>query len=158
MFLAGHPSHGCFGLQSHCAPCYFFNKASFYPSDFSFRPNGDKPRNFETWSSDEDDSGSLVALVFEPVNGQRRPQVRVHGHSVTTANQASPKKGKSHEKCRVRSFKADRTTSKRIRYVFITVNSTTLIGLNSPRKNTTLPAVKSVNLRHTPNFLKPASC
>ncbi|GFT17521.1 transposable element Tcb2 transposase [Trichonephila clavipes] len=36
MFLAGHPSHGCFGLQSHCAPCYFFNKASFCPSDFSF--------------------------------------------------------------------------------------------------------------------------
>ncbi|GFT51427.1 transposable element Tcb2 transposase [Trichonephila clavipes] len=34
MFLAGHPSHGCFGLQSHCAPCYFFNQASFYPSDF----------------------------------------------------------------------------------------------------------------------------
>ncbi|GFW34250.1 transposable element Tcb2 transposase [Trichonephila clavipes] len=24
MFLAGHPSQGCFGLQSHCAPCYFF--------------------------------------------------------------------------------------------------------------------------------------
>ncbi|GFV69303.1 transposable element Tcb2 transposase [Trichonephila clavipes] len=23
MFLAGHPSQGCFGLQSHCAPCYF---------------------------------------------------------------------------------------------------------------------------------------
>ncbi|GFS97329.1 uncharacterized protein TNCV_1824881 [Trichonephila clavipes] len=37
MFLAGHPSQGCFGLQSHCAPCYFFNKASFYPSDFSFK-------------------------------------------------------------------------------------------------------------------------
>ncbi|GFT70195.1 hypothetical protein TNCV_3456561 [Trichonephila clavipes] len=36
MFLAGHPSQGCFGLQSHCAPCLFFNKASFYPSDFSF--------------------------------------------------------------------------------------------------------------------------
>ncbi|GFT74713.1 transposable element Tcb2 transposase [Trichonephila clavipes] len=36
MFLAGHPSQGCFGLQSHCAPCYFFNKASFYPSDSSF--------------------------------------------------------------------------------------------------------------------------
>ncbi|GFW34582.1 high affinity nerve growth factor receptor [Trichonephila clavipes] len=35
MFLAGHPSQGCFGLQSHCAPCYFFNQASFYPSDFS---------------------------------------------------------------------------------------------------------------------------
>ncbi|GFS59533.1 transposable element Tcb2 transposase [Trichonephila clavipes] len=34
MFLAGHPSQGCFGLQSHCAPCYFFNQASFYPSDF----------------------------------------------------------------------------------------------------------------------------
>ncbi|GFW13557.1 arylsulfatase B [Trichonephila clavipes] len=36
MFLAEHPSQGCFGLQSHCAPCYFFNQASFYPSDFSF--------------------------------------------------------------------------------------------------------------------------
>ncbi|GFV87739.1 transposable element Tcb2 transposase [Trichonephila clavipes] len=36
MFLAGHPSQGCFGLQSHCAPCYFFSQASFYPSDFSF--------------------------------------------------------------------------------------------------------------------------
>ncbi|GFX03827.1 transposable element Tcb2 transposase [Trichonephila clavipes] len=36
MFLAGHPSQGCVGLQSHCAPCYFFNQASFYPSDFSF--------------------------------------------------------------------------------------------------------------------------
>ncbi|GFU89175.1 transposable element Tcb2 transposase [Trichonephila clavipes] len=36
MFLSGHPSQGCFGLQSHCAPCYIFNKASFYPSDFSF--------------------------------------------------------------------------------------------------------------------------
>ncbi|GFU15777.1 transposable element Tcb2 transposase [Trichonephila clavipes] len=37
MFLAGHPSQGCFGLQSHCAPCYFLNQASFYPSDFSFK-------------------------------------------------------------------------------------------------------------------------
>ncbi|GFU94857.1 transposable element Tcb2 transposase [Trichonephila clavipes] len=36
MFLARHPSQGCFGLQSHRAPCYFFNQASFYPSDFSF--------------------------------------------------------------------------------------------------------------------------
>ncbi|GFT13371.1 transposable element Tcb2 transposase [Trichonephila clavipes] len=37
MFLAVHPSQGCFGLQSHCAPYYFFNQASFYPSDFSFK-------------------------------------------------------------------------------------------------------------------------
>ncbi|GFV54082.1 hypothetical protein TNCV_1072051 [Trichonephila clavipes] len=36
MFLAGHPSQRCFGLQSHCAPCYYFNQASFYASDFSF--------------------------------------------------------------------------------------------------------------------------
>ncbi|GFT48960.1 transposable element Tcb2 transposase [Trichonephila clavipes] len=36
MFLAGHSSQGCFGRQLHYAPCYFFNKASFYPSDFSF--------------------------------------------------------------------------------------------------------------------------
>ncbi|GFW05715.1 hypothetical protein TNCV_3407811 [Trichonephila clavipes] len=41
-------------------------------------------------------------------------------------------------------FKADRTTSKRIRFGFITVKSTTLIGLNCPRKNTTLPAIRSV--------------
>ncbi|GFU16269.1 hypothetical protein TNCV_4422241 [Trichonephila clavipes] len=44
-----------------------------------------------------------------------------------------------------------------MRYGLITVNSTTLIELNSPRKNTSLPAVKSVDLRHTPNSLKPAS-
>ncbi|GFS68942.1 transposable element Tcb2 transposase [Trichonephila clavipes] len=31
MFLAGHPSQGCFGLQSHCAPCYIF-KSSFFLS------------------------------------------------------------------------------------------------------------------------------
>ncbi|GFT09812.1 transposable element Tcb2 transposase [Trichonephila clavipes] len=31
MFLAGHPPQGCFGLQSHCAPCYFFNQVSFIP-------------------------------------------------------------------------------------------------------------------------------
>ncbi|GFS61738.1 transposable element Tcb2 transposase [Trichonephila clavipes] len=32
MFLAGHPSQGCFGLQSHCALCYFFNiKLLFIP-------------------------------------------------------------------------------------------------------------------------------
>ncbi|GFT15039.1 hypothetical protein TNCV_4316211 [Trichonephila clavipes] len=77
--------------------------------------------------------------------------------SIDGAGIGSERMGKSHEKCRVRSFKADRTTSKRIRYGFITVNSTTLIGLNSPRKNTTLPAVKSVDLRHTPSSLKPAS-
>ncbi|GFU60290.1 hypothetical protein TNCV_3404361 [Trichonephila clavipes] len=46
-------------------------------------------------------------------------------------------------------FKADRTTSKRIRYGFITVKSTTLIGLNSPRKNTALPAIRSVEPRRT---------
>ncbi|GFV55154.1 transposable element Tcb2 transposase [Trichonephila clavipes] len=40
MFLAGHPSQGCFGLQSHCPPCYFFNQGSFYPSDFSFKSGG----------------------------------------------------------------------------------------------------------------------
>ncbi|GFX09591.1 transposable element Tcb2 transposase [Trichonephila clavipes] len=34
MFLAGFPSQGCFGLQSHCAPCYFFNQVSFIPLIF----------------------------------------------------------------------------------------------------------------------------
>ncbi|GFX66236.1 hypothetical protein TNCV_342101 [Trichonephila clavipes] len=42
MFLAGHPSQGCFGLQSHCAPCYFFNQASFNPSDFAFNRGGQR--------------------------------------------------------------------------------------------------------------------
>ncbi|GFV47927.1 transposable element Tcb2 transposase [Trichonephila clavipes] len=51
MFLAGHPSHGCFGLQSHCAPCYFFNQASFYPSDFSFTMLA---KNFKKYFLDED--------------------------------------------------------------------------------------------------------
>ncbi|GFY22110.1 hypothetical protein TNCV_3297541 [Trichonephila clavipes] len=50
------------------------------------------------------------------------------------------------------SFKADRTTSKRIRYEFITVKSTTPIGLNSPRKNTTLPAIKCIEPRRTDTF------
>ncbi|GFV26073.1 transposable element Tcb2 transposase [Trichonephila clavipes] len=31
MFLAGHPSQRCFGLQSHCAPCYFSIKLLFIP-------------------------------------------------------------------------------------------------------------------------------
>ncbi|GFW21368.1 hypothetical protein TNCV_1531931 [Trichonephila clavipes] len=39
---------------------------------------------------------------------------------------------KRYEKWCARAFKADRTTSKRIRYGFITVKSTTLIELNSP--------------------------
>ncbi|GFX31443.1 uncharacterized protein LOC103524116 [Trichonephila clavipes] len=43
----------------------------------------------------------------------------------------------------------DRTTSKRIRYGFITIKSTTLIGLNSPRKNTTLPTITFVEPRRT---------
>ncbi|GFX63220.1 transposable element Tcb2 transposase [Trichonephila clavipes] len=55
MFLAGHPSQGCFGLQSHYAPCYFFNQASFYPSDFSFKLQGKKAvgneRDGEWWMS-----------------------------------------------------------------------------------------------------------
>ncbi|GFX99322.1 hypothetical protein TNCV_1614481 [Trichonephila clavipes] len=46
-------------------------------------------------------------------------------------------------------FKTDRTTSKRIRHGFITIKSATLIGLNSPRKNTTLPPIMSVERRRT---------
>ncbi|GFW96115.1 transposable element Tcb2 transposase [Trichonephila clavipes] len=57
MFLAGHPSQGCFRLQSHCAPCYFFNQASFYPSDFSFRAVDTRryPRAKNRVWSDQDD-------------------------------------------------------------------------------------------------------
>ncbi|GFU88222.1 uncharacterized protein TNCV_846151 [Trichonephila clavipes] len=49
MFLAGHPSQGRLGLQSHCAPCYFFNQASFYPSDFSFSRNTVTSRKLTVW-------------------------------------------------------------------------------------------------------------
>ncbi|GFU24264.1 hypothetical protein TNCV_3395861 [Trichonephila clavipes] len=55
MFLAGHPSQGCFSLQSHCAPCYFFNQASFYPSDFSF--------SLETFRSKQNVPKSTVATL-----------------------------------------------------------------------------------------------
>ncbi|GFW13348.1 hypothetical protein TNCV_4283771 [Trichonephila clavipes] len=61
-------------------------------------------------------------------------------------------KGKSLEKWCASAFKAGRTTSKRIRYESITVKSTTLIGLNSPRKNTTLPAIKCIEPRRTHIF------
>ncbi|GFT31446.1 hypothetical protein TNCV_608661 [Trichonephila clavipes] len=77
MFLAGHPSQGCFGLQSRCAPCYFFNQASFHPSDFSFmsinvalfsytRALGDGPRHFEPWSRDKDDTRAAPLLTTTP--------------------------------------------------------------------------------------------
>ncbi|GFW11718.1 uncharacterized protein TNCV_43531 [Trichonephila clavipes] len=59
------------------------------------------------------------------------------------------KREKSLENSHVRAFKADRTTSKRIRYGFITIKSTTLIGLNSTRKNITLPAIRFVEPRRT---------
>ncbi|GFV23697.1 transposable element Tcb2 transposase [Trichonephila clavipes] len=73
MFLAGHASQGCFGLQSHCAPCYFFNQASFYPSDFSFRtvvPT--RRRNMYTARATidllKDTFGDRLISRFGPVN------------------------------------------------------------------------------------------
>ncbi|GFW78718.1 hypothetical protein TNCV_4261411 [Trichonephila clavipes] len=65
MFLAGHPSEGCFGLQSHCAPCYFFNQASFYPSDFSFTT---------TSAQKEPDPRFLLLLLPMPPDRQRPDQ------------------------------------------------------------------------------------
>ncbi|GFV86333.1 hypothetical protein TNCV_1468961 [Trichonephila clavipes] len=59
------------------------------------------------------------------------------------------KREKSPENCRGPAFKADRTTWKRIRYGFITIKSTTLIGFHCPRKNTTLPAIRFVEPRLT---------
>ncbi|GFS64529.1 uncharacterized protein TNCV_4137561 [Trichonephila clavipes] len=53
------------------------------------------------------------------------------------------KREKSPKRIACVRFKVDRTTSKRIRYGFITVKSTTLIGFNNPRKNTTLPAIRA---------------
>ncbi|GFU85698.1 transposable element Tcb2 transposase [Trichonephila clavipes] len=49
MFLAGHPSQGCFAFSRIRAPCYFFNQASLYPSDFSFK-------EFGTVIEDDDDT------------------------------------------------------------------------------------------------------
>ncbi|GFW44492.1 hypothetical protein TNCV_1749211 [Trichonephila clavipes] len=63
------------------------------------------------------------------------------------------KREKSLENSHVRAFKADHTTSKIIRYGFITIKSTTLIELNSPRKNTTLSAIRFVEPRCNPYFL-----
>ncbi|GFT00524.1 hypothetical protein TNCV_140841 [Trichonephila clavipes] len=66
---------------------------------------------------------------------------------------------KSHEKCCASAFKADHTTSKRIRYGFITVKSITLIGLNRPRKNTTLPVIKCIEPGRTHILVQiPVSC
>ncbi|GFS95798.1 hypothetical protein TNCV_2258801 [Trichonephila clavipes] len=65
---------------------------------------------------------------------------------------ASENKMKSFEKWCASAFKADRTTSKRIRYEFITVKSTTLIELNSPRKNTALPAIACALNLDAPTF------
>ncbi|GFW24368.1 SCAN box domain-containing protein [Trichonephila clavipes] len=62
MFLAGHPSQACFGLQSHCAPCYFFNQASFYPSDFSFMYSGARPKETPK------DFKSKIQIKKEPVH------------------------------------------------------------------------------------------
>ncbi|GFV60496.1 hypothetical protein TNCV_3471311 [Trichonephila clavipes] len=62
------------------------------------------------------------------------------------------KRGKSPENSCGPAFKADRTTWKRIRYGFITIKSTTLIGFHCPRKNTTLPAIRSVE-PDAPTFL-----
>ncbi|GFU22287.1 transposable element Tcb2 transposase [Trichonephila clavipes] len=61
MFLAGHPSQGCLGHQSHCAPCYFFNQASFYPSDFSFN----ELKRSITTAIDKLDSAALTCVWLE---------------------------------------------------------------------------------------------
>ncbi|GFT00017.1 hypothetical protein TNCV_4196871 [Trichonephila clavipes] len=61
-------------------------------------------------------------------------------------------RGKSPENSCGPAFKADQITSKRIRYGFITVQSTTLIRFHCPRKDTTLPAIRSVEL-DAPTFL-----
>ncbi|GFX07279.1 papilin [Trichonephila clavipes] len=74
MFLAGHPSQGCFGLQSHCAPCYFFNQASFYPSDFSFNVcslavvKGPCSGTFTQWYYDKDQE-DCIEFVFSGCQG-----------------------------------------------------------------------------------------
>ncbi|GFW54176.1 hypothetical protein TNCV_4372501 [Trichonephila clavipes] len=66
MFLAGHPSQGCFGLQSHCAPCYFFNQASFYPSDFSFRygKEGLQLRKIEVPTAESEGISDIMPKTF----------------------------------------------------------------------------------------------
>ncbi|GFT38550.1 uncharacterized protein TNCV_2748271 [Trichonephila clavipes] len=66
------------------------------------------------------------------------------------------------EKWCASAVKADRTTSKRIRYEFITVNSTTLIGLNSPpvqnftsNVSNAISASTSIRLINTPHLRLP---
>ncbi|GFV17674.1 hypothetical protein TNCV_4407091 [Trichonephila clavipes] len=64
MFLAGHPSQGCFGLQSHCAPCYFFNQASSYPSDFSFKSDFCPVPNWKEQGASYFESTIVVIYVY----------------------------------------------------------------------------------------------
>ncbi|GFY09735.1 transposable element Tcb2 transposase [Trichonephila clavipes] len=75
MFLAGHPSQGCFGLQSHGAPCYFFNQASFYPSDFSFTmieifsyPQGQSIPQTNTFRSTVPKNTCVTMVTHRPFN------------------------------------------------------------------------------------------
>ncbi|GFW95390.1 RNase H domain-containing protein [Trichonephila clavipes] len=70
MFLAGHPPQGCFGLQSHCAPCYFFNQASFYPSDFSFIE--------QLWTRLKDESTQCKEIVEQNNLGVFSMGLKVH--------------------------------------------------------------------------------
>ncbi|GFY11362.1 hypothetical protein TNCV_3182143 [Trichonephila clavipes] len=82
MFLAGHPSQGCFGLQLHCAPCHFFNQASFYiSSDFSFSGRSQAfytdGRSHAFYPDEFIGHPPLVSLVHEPL-----PEIQLHPDAV----------------------------------------------------------------------------
>ncbi|GFS54933.1 transposable element Tcb2 transposase [Trichonephila clavipes] len=78
MFLAGHPSQGCFGLQSHCAPCYFFNQASFYPSDFSFKRIGNPLLTQSEENRIEESLLIRVSSVTIETDSHKRPLYSTH--------------------------------------------------------------------------------
>ncbi|GFT57701.1 hypothetical protein TNCV_1851411 [Trichonephila clavipes] len=102
--------------------------------------------------------GQAISHPEVPIGQRKLSIMRGADGGVTPGSEFAVRRGvfsgrrekeKSLEKWDVRAFKADRTTSKRIRYGFITIKSTSLIGLNSPRKNTTLLARRFVEPRRT---------
>ncbi|GFS90019.1 transposable element Tc3 transposase [Trichonephila clavipes] len=91
----------------------------------------------------------MPEIIFKIGEERRRGDLGQRVRFPTGGFSGRRKREKSPEICRGPAFKADHITWKRIRYGFITIKSTTLIGLRCPRKNTTLPAIRFVETRRT---------
>ncbi|GFY25975.1 transposable element Tcb2 transposase [Trichonephila clavipes] len=79
MFLAGHPSQGCFGLQPHCAPCYFFNQASFIPL-FSLLLGKTQKETYALLVRVYEDQAMSMKCMYEWLSRFREDRERVSGN------------------------------------------------------------------------------